>query len=159
MLISKAMKDGTLDEIYELVAGILQDTEMELVDLEYRREARGWILRIYLDKKGGITIEDCATISRQVGDLLDVKNLIPYSYQLEVSSPGLNRPLKKEEDIKRFIGETITLKTRCPVEQRSNFKGKLIDYRNGAIVIDIDGKHCRIPYKIVKKANVEYDFS
>ena len=155
---SKRFSDEIITGIYQLIEGILQGTGLELVDVQYRREAWGWVLRIFIDKKGGITIEDCTTISRQAGDLLDAKNLIPQAYQLEVSSPGLNRPLKSEEDWKRFIGETIILKTSCPIEQRKNFKGKLIGYNNGTIVMDIDGKHCSIPYKIVEKANVEYNF-
>jgi ribosome maturation factor RimP len=94
-----------------------------------------------------------------LGDIIEVKDIIPGAYSLEVTSPGLNRPLKKEEDFIRVRGETIKLKTRILLNKRKNFKGVLKEFKGGMLKIDSDGKEFNILYKDVKKANLEYDFN
>ena len=108
---------------------LLQEEKMELADMEWLREGRGWALRLFIDKTGGITLDDCASVSRQFGDQLEVEDLIPFRYTLEVSSPGLDRPLKKDQDFLRHIGKQIQVTTRSPWEGRSFFKGKMLDYQ------------------------------
>ena len=93
------MQKGTVAQSVEsLILPVLEDLRLELVDIEYRREGKSWVLRIFIDKEGGIAVEDCTRVSHQVGDLIDIDDLIPNAYSLEVSSPGLDRPLKTEQD-------------------------------------------------------------
>ena len=150
--------DSVLDEVEGIIKGIVEHEAMELVDIEYQREPPGWVLRVYIDKQGGVTVDDCSFISSQLGDTLDVKDVFPYPYRMEVSSPGFNRPLKKEGDFKRFTGETISITTHAPIDNRKNFKGKLVDCREGSIFIDIDGITFSVPHDAVRKAHLEYNF-
>ncbi len=95
------------EQVEQLVQPLLDDLGFELVDLEYQREQNGWVLRFFLDKEGGITLDNCAEASREISTLLDVEDLVPTAYNLEVSSPGLERPLKKLSDFKRFAGSLV----------------------------------------------------
>ncbi len=141
-----------------IIEDIVEHEGIELVDVTYRRESEGWILRVFLDKAGGVTVDDCGYISRQVSDVLDVKAVIPHAYKLEVSSPGLNRPLTKPKDFAKLRGEQVRLATHTPIENRKNFIGKLIDYKDGTICLNIDGQIFFVPHDLVHKANLIYDF-
>jgi ribosome maturation factor RimP len=152
-------QDPVLTQVSSLVDGILRSEGMELVDVLFRREPLGWILRIFIDKPGGVTIADCSAISQQASDLLDVKDIIHHPYRLEVSSPGINRPLKKETDFERFIGEYITVKTTCLIENRKTFRGKLTGYHDGSVCMEVEGKQLTIPYGMIEKANVDFPFN
>jgi ribosome maturation factor RimP len=154
----KKLEERVLGEVERIIEDILEHEGMELADVAYRRESCGWVLRVLIDMDGGVTIDDCSHISHQLSDILDVKDFIDCSYKLEVSSPGLNRPLRKENDFKRFIGETVKLKTCDFINNRKNFKGRLLDYKDGSIFLDLGGEHCTIPHSMVEKANLEYDF-
>jgi ribosome maturation factor RimP len=94
--------------------------ELELVDVEYKKEGKSWVLRIFIDKEGGVTIADCQKVSRLTGDLIDVEETITTTYSLEVSSPGLNRVLKREEDFLKFKGRQIYLHSLSPIDNRKN---------------------------------------
>lgn len=153
------INDGRVpDKVADSIRNVVEYEGMELVAVEYQRESYGWVLRVYIDKEGGVTINDCSTISNQLGDVLDVTDAFLYPYKLEVSSPGLNRPLKKEDDFKRYIGENICLTTQVAIEDRKNFKGKLVNYADGSLYVAIDGKEYVVPYSAVRKAHLEYDF-
>jgi ribosome maturation factor RimP len=147
-----------IQEISQLSEAILNSEGMELVDVTFRRESQGWVLRILIDKPSGVTINDCGSISYQVSDLLDVKNIIHYPYHLEVSSPGLNRPLKREADFKQFIGERIVLKTSCLIDNRKTFKGRLTGYQDGMVHMDVEGNAVTIPYAMIERAHIEFRF-
>ena len=108
-----------------LAREITDANNFELVDVEYVKEGANWYLRIYIDKEGGINIDDCELVSRAVEEKLDAANFIEDAYILEVSSPGLTRPLKKEKDYARSIGKLIDIKTFKPVEKRKDFVGRL----------------------------------
>jgi ribosome maturation factor RimP len=151
-------QDALLKEISHLAETILDSEGMELVDVTFRREAQGWVLRVLIDKPGGVVIDDCGYISHQLSDLLDVKDILHYPYHLEVSSPGINRPLKREADFRRFIGERIVLKTAALIDNRKTFKGKLTGYQDGMVYMDDEGSPVAIPYNLVEKANLEYRF-
>ena len=138
---------------------IYGNTDLELVDIEYHRESSGWVLRVYIDKEGGVLLDDCSMTSNQLGDIIEIKDIIPGSYSLEVTSPGVNRPLKKEEDFISVIGEKIKLKTRIFLNKRKNFKGVLNEFKDGVLKIDVEGKEFNILHKDVKKANLEYNFN
>lgn len=148
--------DPLIQEISRLAEEILTSEKMELVDITFRREAPGWVLRILIDKPGGVSIDDCTFISRQLGDVLDVKDLIHYPYHLEVSSPGLNRPLKKEADFKRFIGEYVVIKTAAPIDGKKTFKGKLSAFQDNIVHLIVESNQITIPYAMIEKANIAY---
>lgn len=124
--------------IAELVTPRLLKEAVELVDLDYRFEGGRWVLRIYLDKAGGITLDDCVYWSEQIGRLLDLEEVIRQEYVLEVSSPGLDRPLTKETDYRRFLGREIRISLHSPKDNQRNFRGKLIAIEEGRIrIIDV----------------------
>ncbi len=147
-----------LEEIEKLLEPILSSEGMELVDVEYRREPRGWTLRIYLDKEGGVTVKDCSRVSGHVGQILEVKDLIGHPYILEVSSPGLDRRLKKEKDFLRFCGETVRIQTTTPLDKQTKFMGRLLGMEDGNVRIECDGKHLVIPLLQVGRAYLVYRF-
>jgi len=147
-----------LQEVREVVEPILQSQGYELVDLEYQRESRGWVLRIYLDREGGITLDDCTAVSHEVGAVLEVKDVIPNAYVLEVSSPGLTRPLKKPEDYNRFRNQLVKIKLFQPLNGRRNFKGSLLGLEGETVRVEADGQVFEIPLQSIAKANLEIDF-
>jgi ribosome maturation factor RimP len=143
----------------EVICEIVTQQGLELIDVEYQREPGGWVLRVLIDREpGGVTIQDCTDISREIGDVLEVKDVIAFPYRLEVSSPGVNRPLKKPADYEQHTGEIISLTTAEPLDGRKHFKGRLTGLREAMIQMDIDGRQFAVPLQAVKKAHVEYDF-
>jgi ribosome maturation factor RimP len=151
------MSKEIIDRVHEIASPLLSDGGMELVDIEYRREARGWVLRLYIDREGGVTLNDCTRVSGELGRILDVEDFILNPYTLEVSSPGLDRPLKKEEDFIKYRGRLIKVKTSHPIGVRRQFKGRLLGLSEGRIEIEADGEVFRIPLSDVAKANLEID--
>jgi ribosome maturation factor RimP len=146
-----------VDRVREMVDPILLDEGMELVDIEYRRESKGWVLRLYLEKEGGVTLDDCTRVSQEVGRSLDVEDFIQTPYTLEVSSPGLTRPLKTEKDFMKYRYHFIKVKTVDPIENRRQFKGKLLGVSENRIEIEVSGGVFQIPLSNVAKANLEID--
>ncbi len=120
----------------ELILPILQEYDFELVDVEYVKEAGSWYLRAYIDKEGGITVNDCEMVSRRMSDLLDEKDFILDSYIFEVSSPGLGRQLKKDKDFVRSIGEVVEGKLFRAVDKQKDFEGILRSFDKETIVIE-----------------------
>jgi len=147
-----------IESLRELIEPTILSEGMELIDIEYFRESRGWVLRIYIDKEGGVNLNHCSRISEQIGDIIEVKDLIPHRYTLEVSSPGLNRPLKKEKDFTTYVGKTIKVKTFKPIEQKRNFQGKLLGYKEGKVMMSTDNLEIHIPFSLISKANIQYQF-
>jgi ribosome maturation factor RimP len=147
-----------LQEVREAVEPILQSQGFELVDLEYQRESRGWVLRIYLDREGGVTLDDCAGVSHEVGTVLEVRDVSPTAYVLEVSSPGLTRPLKKPEDFNRFRNQLVKIKLYQPLNGRRNFKGTLLGLEGETVRVEVDQQVFEIPLQSIAKANLEIDF-
>lgn len=136
----------------------VEDEGFELVGVEMAQAGRSPLLRVYVDRPGGVTLSDCAFISRRVGVLLEVEDFIPGSYTLEVSSPGLERPLFSETDYRRFRGREIRLQTVEKIEGRRNFTGRLEDFSGGVVQLDCDGQIVLVPLNRVKKANLVYRF-
>jgi len=149
------------ERIIERVEPVIDAEGMELVDVECLRMKTRWLVRIYIDKEGGVTIDDCTDISRQVGDLLDVYDIPPGPYTLEVSSPGLDRPLALDKDFIRFRGSKIKVRLTDKIEGSRNFRGTLEGFLEEGgekiVVIAVDGKQYRIPRKLVAKAQLEYE--
>ena len=122
-----------------LLAPIVEKMDFELVDVEYVKEAGNWYLRGYIDKPGGITVNDCEAVSRIFSDRLDEKDFIEDSYIMEISSPGLDRPLKKEKDFARSMGKLVEVRTYRPVDKQKEFCGILTAYDNNSVTITEDG--------------------
>ena len=119
----------------ELLEPIVAEAGFELVDVEYVKEAGTWYLRAYIDKPGGITVDDCEAVSRKFSDILDEKDYIEDSYIFEVSSPGLGRPLKKEKDFQRSLGEDVEIRTYRPIEGQKEFEGALQAFDKNTVTI------------------------
>lgn len=143
-------------QLWEFLEPVIQSEGLELVDMEYRRESQGWVLRLFIDQEGGVTVDDCADISQVVGDLLDVEDIIRSAYHLEVSSPGLDRPLRKPEHFNRQVGKVIEVRTAAALEKRRNFKGILVHARPESITIDCEGQVYELRISDIEKARLRY---
>ncbi|WP_024833911.1 ribosome maturation factor RimP [Ruminiclostridium josui] len=133
------MKKNIQQTITELVSPVVENLNYELVDVEYIKEGANWYLRVYIDKPGGISIDDCQAVSEQISDLLDKNDPIDQSYYLEVSSPGLDRPLKTEKDFTKYKGELVEVKVFQPIDGKKVFEGELVGLKDNFIVINQDG--------------------
>ena len=149
-------KSILMEQIEQVAAPVLAEHNAELVDATFVHEHGQWVLRFFLDKPGGITLDDCATISDHIGRHLDATDVIRQSYVLEVSSPGLNRPLKKEADYKRFVGEKVDVTMYAPINGRRHFKGVLQSVESGNVVVQDDTKQSfALPLADVAKAKLD----
>ena len=155
---SKEIQTKIQLELEELAETLVISEGMELVDLEYRRQGPRWVLRLFIDKEGGVTVDDCANISRQLGDLLDAKDIVPQAYVLEVSSPGLNRPIKKKEDFRRFAGRKVELRLVSPLEGRRKIVGDLVGIENEKVIVTAAEGRCSIALEDIDRANLVYEF-
>lgn len=143
----------------ELVMPIIEQNNFELVDVEYVKEASNYYLRVYIDKEGGITVDDCEIVSRALGDLLDAKDFIEESYVLEVSSPGLGRPLKKDKDFKRSIGMEVEIHLYKAIDRQKDYTGVLIAYSDDDVTIAVDDdKEMKIERKDIALIRLAFDF-
>lgn len=141
-----------------LVLPILEDNQFELVDVEYVKEGSNWYLRYYIDKEGGINILDCELVSRALSELLDKDDFLPEAYTLEVSSPGLGRPLKKEKDFKRSLGKEVELRTYKAVNHEKEFYGELKAYDEMTITIENETGEMTFEKKDVALIRLAFDF-
>ncbi|MDR3275441.1 MAG: ribosome maturation factor RimP [Endomicrobium sp.] len=143
-------------EIEDLFTPLTSKEKFEIVDVQYIKENGSRIVRIFIDKDGGVTMGDCENMSRIFSNCLDGNDILKDSYILEVSSPGLNRVLKKEESFKRFKGSKIRIQTFKPINNQNNFLGILLDFNNSKIKIDdLTSGIIEIEFLDIKKANVE----
>ena len=147
-----------VERVRAIADPILMNEGMELVEVDYRREARGWVLRLTIDKEGGVTLDDCGRISQVVGRELDVEDFISAAYVLEVSSPGLTRRLRSEKDFIKYRNRLIKLRTVDPIDGRQQFKGKLLGVSNTLIEVEIKEGIVQIPLAKIAKANLEIEF-
>jgi ribosome maturation factor RimP len=153
-----SVSERVSDQVEQLIEPILDDMNIELVDIEYLSERGRWVLRIYADREGGITLEDCARVSREIGDVIDMSGILSHEYVLEVSSPGIDRPLKKEADFFRSVGRKIRVRTRNPVQGRRNFTGRLRAFRDGVLYLRLNDGELPLELRNVEKANLVYEF-
>ncbi|MDD5559878.1 ribosome maturation factor RimP [Candidatus Methylomirabilis sp.] len=150
------MTGEIVERVKSIALPLFTELELELVDVEFRREASGWILRLYLDKPGGVTLGDCQQVSEELSDLLDVENFIDHPYTLEVSSPGLNRPLRLESDFLRFVGQRARVSTSQAIAGQRRFLGILKGYEDGHVSLEReDGTVVLIPYALISKARLD----
>jgi ribosome maturation factor RimP len=153
--------DATVTRVWQLAAPLAEGEGMEIVDIEFRHEGTrgGRVLRLYLDKEGGANVDDLTRVSRQLSELLDAQDTIDGGYTLEVSSPGINRALKKPEHFARFIGKRIRIRTRDLIDGRRSFLGILGKVVEDSVTLTQDGKQYRIPLSMIEKSNYEHDWS
>ena len=143
-----------LVQVNRIAEPVCQAEGLELVHAEYQMEPAGRILRLYIDKPDGVTIEDCVAVSRQVSDLLDIYLEGDETYSLEISSPGANRPIGKPEDFNRFKGASIRIKSSRPINGQKNFKGTLMGIDEGRVSIQVNDQTVAIDIENIAKARL-----
>ena len=167
----------TLQRLHEIVEPVLDADGLELVELQLQRGPRRYLLRVLIDRKGrvdyrpppadktedaaaldGVTIDDCARTSKALSPLLDVEDVIAGAYTLEVSSPGVNRPLRKPAHFARAVGEKVRVKTRVPIGGTNLHVAPLLSADDDRIVIEVGDEHIEVPYRLISKANLDFDF-
>jgi ribosome maturation factor RimP len=153
--------DATLTRVWQLAVPLVEGERMEIVDIEFRHEGSrgGRVLRLYLDKEGGPNVDDLSRVSRQLSELLDGEDTIDGTYTLEVSSPGINRPLKKPAHFARFVGKRIRVRTRDLIDGRRSFLGILGQVVEDSVILTQEGKRYQIPFSMIEKSNYDHDWS
>ncbi|GHT37851.1 ribosome maturation factor [Endomicrobiia bacterium] len=152
------MKMDKIQKIESSLETVIAQEKIELVDVQYVKENGDWIVRIFIDKNGGVTMSDCENISHVFSAVLCENDILKDSDVLEISSPGLNRILKKEESFKRFIGSNIRIQTFEAINNQKNFLGKLVGFKDGKVKIDdVTNGMVEINFLDIKKANIETD--
>ena len=147
-----------IQEIEKLLKPVAEQEKIEVVDVQYVKENGDWIARIFIDNEHGITMSDCERVSHVFSNVLDKSDVLKESYILEISSPGLNRVLKKEESFKRFIGSKVKIQTLMSINNQTNFLGELLDFSDGKVKInDATNGIVDINFLDIKKANIETD--
>ena len=152
--------DPVVARVWEMASSVAAGEGMEVVDIEFRPEGSrgGRVLRLYLDKEGGPTVDDLTRVSRQLSELLDESPEVPGPYTLEVSSPGINRALKKVEHFIRYVGKKVRVRTGDMIEGRRSFLGVLKEVTKDEIVVAQDGRDVRIALSQIEKANYEHEW-
>lgn len=163
MLGEKGSVDMTQKEEYEsrtekLLLPIVEQNGFELVDVEYVKEGGSWYLRAYIDKPGGITVDDCEIVSRSLSDQLDREDFIEDAYILEVSSPGLGRPLKKDKDFERSMGERVEIRLYRAMDHRKEYEGLLKAYDKDTVTIDEGEGDVRLDRRDIALIRLAFDF-
>ena len=150
---------ATLEQnLQEMLQGAVEDLGCELWGIECQRAGRFMTVRLFIDKEGGVTVDDCADVSRQVSAILDVEDPIVDKYNLEVSSPGLDRPLFTLQQFERYIGQDIIVHLRIPVMERRKWQGKLERIENDMVILIVDGQEQVLVFGNIQKANVVAKF-
>ena len=148
------------DRIREVARQAIESQGYELVELELKGGGKHSVLRVFIDKPDGITHQDCELVSEQLGTVLDVEDLIPFSYTLEVSSPGLDRKLVKDSDYTRFEGKLAKVQTRVPLQNQKTFRGRLRGLQGGNILLESPkGNLMEIPLDVIQESRLEFDWA
>lgn len=145
------------DTLVALVRPVVEALGYELWELEYSAGRGNGCVRLYIDAAGGVTLDDCERVSRAVSDVLDAEDPVPGRYALEVSSPGLDRPLRTTAHFARFLGETVFVETLQPVDGRRRYQGRLVAAGPETIEIEVDGRRCVLPVAGIRKAHLAPD--
>jgi ribosome maturation factor RimP len=157
---------NVVERVRMVAARAAETHSLEIFDVQYRREAGGMVLRVQIDRPGSaataedsVSVEDCARVSRDLSALLDVEDVLPVAYTLEVSSPGLDRPLRQADDYRRFTGRQAKIVMREKVDGQAFFRGRLGGLDNNEVIIDgEDGRRHRVPISVITRANLEVEF-
>ncbi|GAB6039585.1 ribosome maturation factor RimP [Endothiovibrio diazotrophicus] len=148
---------GVPEKLRELVEQTAEAMAFETVGVEFHTAGHHSLLRVYIDKAQGVTVDDCADLSRHLSAVLDVEDPIPGQYTLEVSSPGLDRPLFREEDFRRFAGREVKIRTLAPVDGRKRFKGRLLGFEGGCVAIEMEGERVELDFDSIHDARLVPD--
>ena len=147
--------------VYETISSIIEPTiesmGMELVEVEFKKEHGCWVLRVFIDREGGVRLQDCERVSREIEPVLDAEDPVIHTYTLEVSSPGLQRPLKKPADFERFRGELARIKLYTPIEGEKTFCAHIQGIEGDTVVLNREGEIIRTPLVSIAKANLEIE--
>jgi ribosome maturation factor RimP len=146
-----------IEQLQDVLLPVLQDYGLELIEIEFKPSGKRWLLRLYIDKEGGVTISDCENVSREFSRILDVEDIIEHPYSLEVSSPGLTRPLKRWEDFQRNKGKLCRIVTNEKIEGKNEFKGTIISGSEEKVEIRGTIDVFTIPIYAIKKAHLEFE--
>ncbi len=147
------------ERVRGLIGPVIKAVGMEIESIKLAKMERKYLLRVFIEKERGVTLDDCERVSREIGAVLDVDDLIPYSYVLEVSSPGLDRPLRNPTDFKRFAGRTARIVTSMPIENQKFFIGEIVEAGDVEVVMLLPkGRKVTIPYKDISRARLEVKF-
>ncbi|MCR6111081.1 ribosome maturation factor RimP [Bacillus sp. A301a_S52] len=156
------MAESIQSTVEQLVQPVLEELSLELVDVEFQKEGKSWFLRVYIDGDGGVDLDDCTSVSERLSELLDEHDPIEQAYYLEVSSPGAERPLKKEKDMENAIGKNVFITTYAPINGEKAFEGKLAQFDGETLTIETKIKTrivpVNIPYNKVAKARLAVVF-
>jgi ribosome maturation factor RimP len=159
----KKMSKKVTEMVEELATPILDELHLELVEVEYVKEGKNWFLRVFIDKETGVDIEDCGIVSEKLGEKLDEMDPIPQNYFLEVSSPGAERPLKKDKDFQKALGKNVYIKTYEPILNEKEFEGILSAFDGKEVTLDVQVKTRKktvvIPFEKIAKARLAVTFS
>ena len=151
---SPVNRQAVIPQVWELAEPLCAAEGLTLIHIEYQREPVGWVLRLYIEKPGGITISDCAAVSHQLSDPLDIKLDAAFPYMLEVSSPGTERPLSRLTDFDEFKGKTARIRTRRAINGQKNFKGVLLGILGDNVLQMLEKETVAIPYQEITKARL-----
>jgi ribosome maturation factor RimP len=146
-----------VDKITHMVEPIARESSLDLVEVDFRTSGKRWLLRVFIDKEGGVTLGDCERLSRELSRTLDVEDIIDHPYALEVSSPGLTRPLKGKKDFERYKGKPSRIITTAPVEGKTDFRGEILGVVEDDVEVREKGDTYRIPLTFIKKASLELE--
>ncbi|MEK3855077.1 ribosome maturation factor RimP [Cytobacillus sp. FSL H8-0458] len=150
------------ETVEQLVTPIVDELNLELVDIEYVKEGKDWFLRVFIDKETGVDIEECGMVSEKLSEKLDAEDPIPYNYFLEVSSPGAERPLKKDSDFIKAVGKNVYIKTYEPIDGEKTFEGVLTQFDGETVTVEVKiktrKKNIEIPYEKVANARLAVVF-
>ncbi|MBE3577425.1 MAG: ribosome maturation factor RimP [Limnochordales bacterium] len=154
-----AKSSRVVDVVSQLAEPVAAELGLELVDVVYEKEGSRWLLRVFIDKPGGVTIADCEMMSRRLDPLLDEADPIPHEYALEVSSPGVERPLKRPADFQRFAGQEVALRLFAPVEGRRNWQGRLLGLDDaGNVRLATEAGEKAFPFTGISRAHLVFRF-
>ena len=154
------MDSSVVGRVWQIAESIVTEYGMEIVDIDYRREERGNVLRFYLDREGGgVTVDELAAMSRRLGDVVEVHDVVPGRYLLEVSSPGINRRLRQPNHFRRYIGKRVRVRTVERSDGRRSYVGQLCAVQDGGIVIATGDGELFIAFENIAQANYEHDFA
>lgn len=153
------MQSSIVEQVWKIAEPVVMHHGLEIVDIEYRRESHATVLRFFLGREDdGVTLDELAPMSRYLGDVLDVHDVVPAAYVLEVSSPGINRRLRQPKHFRRYIGKRVRIRTVTPQANRRNFLGALEAVEEGGVVVGADGDKQFIPFDNIARANYEHEF-
>lgn len=149
------MNEGVVSRVREFAESLLPAMGLDLYDVQFRRENQGWVLRLTIDRVGGVSLEDCSRVSREVSDFLDVEDLIEHQYHLEVSSPGVERALRSQAECRRFVGEKIRVKLLQERDGQKVFIGRLQEVGDGTLIVELEnGELHTVPWDEINKARL-----